>query len=74
MGGWLARVSRPVAQQLTPHHQPTSNVIDRRRLPVVMVRTKMAETLKEAVTFIEQVRCVAARRAAGTWTNLPHFF
>lgn len=28
----------------------------RRRLPVVMVRTKMAETLKEAVTFIEQVR------------------
>lgn len=26
----------------------------RRRLPVVMVRVKMAETLKEAVTFIEQ--------------------
>jgi U3 small nucleolar ribonucleoprotein protein IMP3 len=31
----------------------------RRRLPVVMVRMRMAETLKEAVTFIEtgQVRC-----------------
>ena len=27
----------------------------RRRLPVVMVRMKMSETLKEAVTFIEQV-------------------
>jgi hypothetical protein len=27
----------------------------RRRLPVVMVRLKMSETLKEAVTFIEQV-------------------
>jgi hypothetical protein len=27
----------------------------RRRLPVVMVRLKMAENLKEAVTFIEQV-------------------
>lgn len=26
----------------------------RRRLPVVMVRNKLAETLKEAVTFIEQ--------------------
>ena len=29
----------------------------RRRLPVIMVRLKMAENLKEAVTFIEQVRC-----------------
>lgn len=26
----------------------------RRRLPVVMVRVKMAETIKEAVTFVEQ--------------------
>lgn len=26
----------------------------RRRLPVVMVRAKMSETLKEAITFIEQ--------------------
>jgi U3 small nucleolar ribonucleoprotein protein IMP3 len=28
----------------------------RRRLPVVMVRLKFAETLKEAVTYIEQGR------------------
>jgi U3 small nucleolar ribonucleoprotein protein IMP3 len=28
----------------------------RRRLAVVMVRMKMAETLREACTFIEQVR------------------
>lgn len=28
----------------------------KRRLPVIMVRTKMCETLKEAVTFVEQVR------------------
>lgn len=28
----------------------------RRRLAVVMVRLKMAETMKEAVTFVEQVR------------------
>ena len=28
----------------------------RRRLAVVMVRLKMAETMREAVTFIEQVR------------------
>ncbi len=28
----------------------------RRRLSVVMVRLKMAQTLREAVTFIEQVR------------------
>lgn len=28
----------------------------RRRLPIVMVRSKMAETVPEAVTFVEQVR------------------
>jgi hypothetical protein len=33
----------------------------RRRLSVVMVRLRMAETLREAVTFVEQVRaCVLA--------------
>jgi U3 small nucleolar ribonucleoprotein protein IMP3 len=31
----------------------TASAICRRRLPVVMVRLKMAETLKSAVTFIE---------------------
>lgn len=54
----------------------------KRRLPVIMVRTKMCETLKEAVTFVEQVRagrpctcvcglctsmCVCARRATCAW-------
>mmetsp|Transcript_19199 Transcript_19199/g.31422 ORF Transcript_19199/g.31422 Transcript_19199/m.31422 type:complete len:182 (+) Transcript_19199:54-599(+) len=32
----------------------TASAFCRRRLPVVMVRLKYAETLKEAVTFIEQ--------------------
>ena len=32
----------------------TASVICRRRLPVIMVRLKMAETLKVAVTFVEQ--------------------
>lgn len=33
----------------------------RRRLSVVMVRLKMAETLREACTFIEQVCCSRTR-------------
>lgn len=32
----------------------TASSFCRRRLPVVMVRIKMAETLKQAITFIEQ--------------------
>jgi U3 small nucleolar ribonucleoprotein protein IMP3 len=32
----------------------TASAFCRRRLPVVMVRLKMAETLREAVTFVEQ--------------------
>ena len=32
----------------------TASAFCRRRLPVVMVRMKMAQTLKEAITFIEQ--------------------
>jgi hypothetical protein len=36
----------------------TVSAICRRRLPVVCVRLKMAETLKEAVTFVEQVLSV----------------
>lgn len=32
----------------------TASAFCRRRLPVVMVRLKLAETLREAVTFIEQ--------------------
>ena len=42
---------------LTPHCY-------RRRLPVVMVRLKMAENLKEAVTFIEQVHPWSTTTAA----------
>lgn len=37
----------------------------RRRLAVVMVRIKMAETLREACTFIEQVRRREWRGAGG---------
>jgi U3 small nucleolar ribonucleoprotein protein IMP3 len=32
----------------------TASVLCRRRLPVIMVRLKMAETMKTAVTFVEQ--------------------
>ncbi len=32
----------------------TASTICRRRLPVIMVRLKMAETMKTAVTFVEQ--------------------
>lgn len=32
----------------------TASAICRRRLPVIMVRLKMAETMKTAVTFVEQ--------------------
>lgn len=32
----------------------TASAICRRRLPVIMVRLKMAETMKAAVTFVEQ--------------------
>lgn len=41
----------------------------RRRLAVVAVRLKMAETLREACTFVEQARCPAA--AAAHWCNVP---
>lgn len=42
----------------------------RRRLPVVMVRAKMSETLKEAITFIEQghVRIGPDTGAGVGWT------
>ena len=36
----------------------------RRRLAVVMVRLKMSETLREAATFIEQVRKTAVKSKA----------
>jgi hypothetical protein len=37
----------------------------RRRLAVVAVRLKMAETLREACTFIEQARCTPGLPPAG---------
>ena len=43
----------------------------RRRLAVVAVRLKMAETLREACTFIEQARRPAA--AAALWCSLPYW-
>ncbi|CAM9178141.1 unnamed protein product [Discosporangium mesarthrocarpum] len=41
-------------KSLTNAEGCTVSAFCRRRLPVVMVRLKMSETLKEAVTFIEQ--------------------
>lgn len=35
----------------------STSAFAKRRLPVIMVRSKMAENIKEAVTFVEQVRC-----------------
>ena len=40
----------------------STSALCRRRLSVVMVRLKMAETLKEACTFIEQVGLLSGLR------------
>lgn len=42
------------ASSLVKAEHIAASAFCRRRLPVVMVRMKFAETLKEAVTFIEQ--------------------
>ncbi len=50
----------------------STSSIAKRRLPVIMVKTKMAETMKEAVTFIEQV-CSSSTAGAlyhGIFTRL----
>ena len=52
----------PVKQSLVGCEKLATSAFCRRRLSVVMVRCKMAETLREAVTFIEQVRA---------WPPLP---
>ncbi|TFJ84552.1 hypothetical protein NSK_004017 [Nannochloropsis salina CCMP1776] len=44
----------PTKKSLSQCETLAASAFCRRRLPVVMVRMKMAETLKEAVTFIEQ--------------------
>jgi hypothetical protein len=45
----------PVKKSLVQCDKLATAAFCRRRLAVVMVRAKMAETLREAVTFIEQV-------------------
>lgn len=42
------------ASSLKQAEDLTASAICRRRLPVIMVRLKMAETMKAAVTFVEQ--------------------
>ena len=42
----------------------STSSIAKRRLPVIMVKTKMAQTMKEAVTFIEQARAPACDKNA----------
>jgi len=46
----------PTEKNLTLCEKLPVSAFCRRRLPVVMVRLKMAQTLKEAVTYIEQGR------------------
>lgn len=46
----------PVKKSLVQCDKLATAAFCRRRLSVVMVRLKMAETLKEACTFIEQVQ------------------
>ncbi|KAI9189490.1 U3 small nucleolar ribonucleoprotein imp3 [Blastocladiella emersonii ATCC 22665] len=41
-------------QSLSAVEKISVSAVCRRRLPIVMVRLKMAETVKEAVTFVEQ--------------------
>ena len=42
------------ASSLKQAEDLTASAICRRRLPVIMVRLKMAETMKAAITFVEQ--------------------
>jgi U3 small nucleolar ribonucleoprotein protein IMP3 len=49
----------PVKKSLVQCDSIATSAFCRRRLSVVMVRLKMAETLREACTFIEQVHTVS---------------
>ena len=51
----------PTKKSLVQTEKLAASAFCRRRLSVVMMRLKMAETLKEACTFIEQV-CVGGGR------------
>ena len=44
------------SEKLAECEKVTVSAFCRRRLPIVMVRLKMAETVREAITFIEQGR------------------
>lgn len=44
----------PTKKSLAIAEKISVSAFCRRRLPVVMVRVKMSETLKEAITFVEQ--------------------
>lgn len=44
----------PVKKSLSQCYKITASAFCRRRLPVVLVRLKFCENLKEAVTFVEQ--------------------
>jgi U3 small nucleolar ribonucleoprotein protein IMP3 len=44
----------PTKKNLTQCEKLAASAICRRRLPVVMVRLKMAESMREAVSFVEQ--------------------
>ncbi|KAJ3364282.1 hypothetical protein AMAG_10166 [Allomyces macrogynus ATCC 38327] len=44
----------PTKKALSQCEKMTVSAVCRRRLPIVMVRLKMAETVREAVTFVEQ--------------------
>ena len=46
----------PVKKSLVQCDKIATSAFCRRRLSVVMVKINMAETLREACTFIEQVR------------------
>jgi U3 small nucleolar ribonucleoprotein protein IMP3 len=46
----------PIKKSLAQCAQITASAFCRRRLPVVLVRNKYCETLKEAITFVEQGR------------------
>ena len=46
----------PTKKNLALCDKLTASAFCRRRLPIVMVRLKMAETAKEAVQFVEQGR------------------
>ncbi len=46
----------PSTKGLSQCEKVSVSCLCRRRLPIVMVRMKMAETVREAVTFVEQGR------------------